>query len=305
MYIAEIVRLHGVPLTIVSDRDTKFTSKFWQGFQSAMGTQLNLSTAFHPQTNGQSERTIQTLEDMLRACAIEYTGSWDRNLPLVEFSYNNSYHSSIGMAPYETLYGRRCRTPICWNEVGERRLSKVELIDQTQEIIKVIRERLQTAQSRHKSYADSHRRPLTFSIGEHVFLKVSPLKGSLRFGKKGKLAPKYIGPFEVLQKVGPVAYRLALPPTLQSIHDVFHVSQLRRYIPDLGHIVSYQPLQLKENLTYIEEPIQILERQDRVLRNRKIPFVKVLWQHHKTADATWEPELEMQRKYPHLFTPGT
>jgi len=305
MYIAEIVRLHGVPLTIVSDRDTKFASKFWQGFQSAMGTQLNLSTAFHPQTNGQSERTIQTLEDMLRACAIEYTGSWDRNLPLVEFSYNNSYHSSIGMAPYEALYGRRCRTPICWNEVGERRLSKVELIDQTQEIIKVIRERLQTAQSRHKSYADSHRRPLTFSIGEHVFLKVSPLKGSLRFGKKGKLAPKYIGPFEVLQKVGPVAYRLALPPTLQSIHDVFHVSQLRRYIPDPGHIVSYQPLQLKENLTYIEEPIQILERQDRVLRNRKIPFVKVLWQHHKTADATWEPELEMQRKYPHLFTPGT
>jgi len=146
---------------------------------------------------------------------------------------------------------------------------------------------------------------LTFNVGEHVFLKVSPLKGSLRFGKKGKLAPKYIGPFEVLQKVGLVAYRLALPPTLQSIHDVFHVSQLRRYIPDPSHILSYQPLQLRENLTYIEKPTQILERQDRVLRNRKIPFVKVLWQHHKIADATWEPELEMQKKYPHLFAPGT
>ena len=162
-----------------------------------------------------------------------------------------------------------------------------------------------TAQSRQKSYADLRRRPLTFDVGEHVFLKVSPLKGSLQFGKKGKLSPKYIGPFEVLQKIGPVAYRLTLPPTLQGIHDVFRVSQLRHYIPDPGHIISYQPLQLKENLTYVEEPIQILERQDRILRNRRIPFVKVLWWHHKTADATWEPELEMQKKYPQLFTPGT
>jgi len=185
LYIAEIVRLYGVPLTIVSDRDSKFASKFWQGFQSIMGTQLNLSTAFHPQTDGQSERTIQTLEDMLRACAIEYIGSWDRNLPLVEFTYNNSYHSSIDMAPYEALYGRRCRTPICWDEVGERRLSKVELIDETQEIIDKVRERLRAAQSRQKSYADLRRRPLAFDVGEHVFLKVSPLKGSLRFGKKG------------------------------------------------------------------------------------------------------------------------
>jgi len=303
LYIKEIVRLHGVPLSIVSDRDTKLASKFWQGFQSAMGTQLNLSTAFHPQTDGQSERTIQTLEDMLRACAIEYTKSWDRNLPLVEFACNNSYHSSIDMAPYEALYGRQCRTPVCWDE-GERRLSKVELIDQTQEIIDKIREKLQTVRSRQKSYADVHRRPLAFEVGEHVFLKVSPLKGSLRFGKKGKLSPKYIGPFEVLQRIGPVAYRLALPPTLQGIHDVFHVSHLRRYIPDPEHIISYKPLQLKENLTYVEEPIQILERKDRVLRNRVISFVKVLWKHHKTADATWESELEMWKQYPYLFTPG-
>ena len=214
LYVKEIVRLHGVPLLIVLDRDTKFASKFWQGFRSAMGTQLNLSTAFHPQTDGQSERTIQTLEDMLRACAMEYTKSWDRNLPFVEFAYNNSYHSSIDMAPYEALYGRWCRTPICWNAGEERRLSKVELIDQTQEIIDKVREKLQTAQSRQKSYADVRRRPLTFEVGEHLFLKVSPSKGSLRFGKKGKLSPKYIGPFEVLQSIGPVAYRLALPPTL-------------------------------------------------------------------------------------------
>jgi len=225
LYIKEIVRQHGVPLSIVSDRDTKFASLFWRGFQSAMGAELNLSTAFHPQTDGQSERTIQTLEDMLRACALDYAGGWDHNLLLAEFAYNNSYHSSIKMAPYEALYGRRCRTPICWDEVGERKLSKVELIDRTVEIINKIRKRLRAAQDRHRSYADTRRKPLTFEAGDHVFLRVSPLKGSLRFGQKGKLSPRYVGPFEVLQSVGPVAYRLALPPTLQGIHDVFHVSQ--------------------------------------------------------------------------------
>jgi len=241
---------------------------------------------------------------MLRACAMEYTGNWDHHLPLAEFAYNNSYHSSIEMAPYEALYGRRCRTPICWDEVGERRLSKV-LIDQTNEVITKIREKLRAAQDRQKSYADVRRRPLAFDVGEHVFLKVSPLKGSLRFGHKGKLTPRYIGPFEILQKLGPVAYRLALPPMLQGIHDVFHVSQLRRYIPDPEHVISYEPLQLKENLTYMEEPIQIIDRKDRVLRNRVIPFVKILWKHHQLVDATWKPESEIRQKYPQLFIPGT
>jgi len=223
LYIQEIVRLHGVPLSIVSDRDTKFASKFWEEFQSAMCTKLNLNTAFHPQTDGQSERTIQILEDMLWACALEYTGSWDHNLLLAEFAYNNSYHSSIGMAPYD-LYGRPCRTPICWDEVGERRLSMVELIDQTNEVINKIREKLRAAQDRQKSYANVRHRPLAFDVGEHVVLKMSPLKGSLRFRQKGKLTPRYIRPFEILQKIGPVAYPLALPPTLQGIYDVFHIS---------------------------------------------------------------------------------
>jgi len=129
IYLKEIVRLHGIPLSIASDRDTKFVSKFWHGFQSAMGTELCLSTAFHPQTDGQSKRTVQTLEDMLRACALDYARGWDHTLPLVEFAYNKSYHSSIDMAPYEALYGQWCRTPICWEEVGEREPSKVELID--------------------------------------------------------------------------------------------------------------------------------------------------------------------------------
>jgi len=142
LYIREIIRLHRIPLSIVSDRDTKFAFRFWQGFQTAMGTEVHLSTTFHPQMDGQSERTMQTLEDMLRACALEYTGNWDHNLPLVKFAYNNSYHSSIDMAPYEALYARRCRTPICWDEVGERKLSKSELIDQTREIVNRIWEKL-------------------------------------------------------------------------------------------------------------------------------------------------------------------
>ena len=230
-----------------------------------MGTEVHLSTTFHPQTNGQLERTIQALEDMLRVYALEYTGNWDHNLPLVEFAYNNSYHSSIDMAPYEALYGRRCRTPVCWDEVGERKLSKIELINQTREIISRIREKLRAAQDRQKSCADTRRRPLEFNVGDHVFLKVSPLKGSLRFGQKGKLTSRHIRPFEILQRVGPVAYRLALPSTLQGIQDVFHVSNLRRYIPDPAHVISHKPLQLKKNLTYIEEPVRILEWMDRTL----------------------------------------
>ena len=131
---------------------------------------------------------------------------------------------------------------------------------------------------------------MEFSVGDHVFSKVSPLKGSVRFGEKGKLTPRYVGPFEVLQRIGPIAYRLALPPVLQGIHDVFHVSNLHRYTLDRDHVIPYEPLQLKENLTYIEEPVRIIDRMDRNLRNRTIPFVKMLLKNHKSADATWEPE---------------
>ena len=136
--------------------------------------QLRLSTAYHPQTDGQSERTIQTLEDMLRACVIDFKGNWDDHLPLVEFAYNNSCHASIGMPPYEALYGRKCRTPLCWDEVGERKLLGPELVQQTAEIVQVIRARLLAAQDRQKKYADLHRQSRDFDIGSYVFLKVSP-----------------------------------------------------------------------------------------------------------------------------------
>ena len=172
IYVKEVVARHGVPISIVSDRDVRFTSRFWRKFHEEMGTRLNLSTAYHPQTDGQSERTIQTLEDMLRACIIDFGGTWDLHLPLVEFSYNNSYHASIQMPPYEMLYGRRCRTPICWGEVGQRELGSTEIVMKTTEKIEIVRERLKAAQDRQKSYADRRRNPIEFNERDSVLLKV-------------------------------------------------------------------------------------------------------------------------------------
>ena len=150
LYVEEIVRIHGVPISIVTDQDPKFTSRFWSSLQDAMGTRLHFYTSFHPENDGQSKRTIQTLEDMLRACMIEFKGSWDTHLSLMEFAYNNSYQSSIRMAPFEALYGRKCRTPVCWDEVGERRLIGSELVQITlDKIHHIVRDRLKTARDRH------------------------------------------------------------------------------------------------------------------------------------------------------------
>ena len=211
LYVDNIVRLHGVPSSIVSDRDPRFTSRFWKALQQALGTELHLSTAHHPQTDGQSERTIQTLEDMLRSCILDFGGSWGEHLSLVEFTYNNSYQASIGMAPYEALYGRPCRSPLCWAEPDERVTIGPQIIASTTEKIRGIQERLKVVQSRQKSYADLHRREVEFNVGDYVFLKVTPMRGVTRFGVKGKLAPRYVGPFEVIERIGEVAYRLNLP----------------------------------------------------------------------------------------------
>ena len=223
LYVDEIVRLHRVPVSIVLDQDPRFTSRFWPSLQTTLGTRLHFSTTFHPQTDGQSERTIQTLEDMLRACVMEFRGSWDTHLALMEFANNNSYQASIEMAPFEALYGRKCRTPVCWDEVGERRLVGHELVQITSEKVKVVRDNLKTARDRQKSYVDNRRRDLHFKISDRVFLKISPWKGVLRFGKRGKLSPIFIGPYEIMSKVRPVAYKLKLPPELTRIHDTFHV----------------------------------------------------------------------------------
>ncbi|GJT58364.1 putative nucleotidyltransferase, ribonuclease H [Tanacetum coccineum] len=258
MFQQEIVRLHGTPSAMCSDRDPRFTSRFWKGLQKAWGTRLKFSTAFHPETDGQSERTIQTLEDMLRSCALEWTGNWDDYICLVEFAYNNSWHASIKCAPFEMLYGRKCRAPICWDQVGERILEGPEMIEVTNEKVAVAREKLKEAQTRQKSYADRHRRALEFQPGEHVFLKVSPTRGVRRFGIKGKLSPRFIGPFEILDRVGEVSYRLALPPQLSHVHNVFHVSLLRGYKYHPLHIISY-PFDRIREVYLTDEPESILE----------------------------------------------
>ncbi|KAL0539811.1 hypothetical protein IC582_024032 [Cucumis melo] len=238
---------------------------------------------------------------MLQACVLEFSGSWDSHLHLMEFAYNNSYQATIGMASFEALYGRCCRSPVCWREIGEQRLLGPELVQTTNAAIKKIRAHMLTAQSRQKSYADVRRKDLEFDVGDMVFLKVAPMKGVLKFEKKGKLSPRFVGPFEILKRIGPVAYRLALPPSFSAVHDVFHVSMLRKYVADLTPVVDFQPLQINENLSYEEQPVEILAREVKRLRNQGIALVKVLWRNHGVEEATWEREEDMRTKYPELF----
>ena len=219
---------------------------------------------------------------------IDYEGSWDRHIPLVEFVYNNSFQSSIG-------------TPLCWTELSEKKVIGPDLKQETEEKVKMIRERLKVAKDRQKSYADMKRKDIRYEIGEKVFLKVSPWKKVMRFGKKGKLSPRFIGPNEVIEKMGPVAYRLALPPELENIHSVFHVSMLRRYRSDPSHVVFSETIEIISDLTYEEEPVEILAREVKELRNKKISLVKVLWRNHKTEEATWESEETTWQQYPQLF----
>ncbi|KAE8734783.1 hypothetical protein F3Y22_tig00000715pilonHSYRG00195 [Hibiscus syriacus] len=222
--IWEIVRLHGIPISIVFDRDPRFTSRFWKSLQRALGTRLNFSTAFHPQTDGQSERTIHILEDMLRACVLDFSSSWERYLPLVEFAYNNNYQFSIKMAPYEMLYGRKCRTPLNWYELKDREVHGPDLIKEVEEKVQVIQHNLKVASNRQKLYRS-----------------------------------------------------------------------------DSTHIITPDEIEVQSDLTYEEEPMQILAFEIKQLRNKTIPLVKVLWRNHKVEKATWEREEDMRKQYPHLF----
>ncbi|GKC35165.1 putative reverse transcriptase domain-containing protein [Tanacetum coccineum] len=245
LYIKEVVARHGIHVSIICDRDPRFASRFWRSLQKALGTSLDMSTAYHPETDGQSERTIQTLEDMLRACVIDFGKGWINHLPLVEFSYNNSYHASIKAAPFEALYGRKCRSPVCWAEVGEAQLTGPDLIQETTEKIIQIKQRIQAARDRQKSYADLKRKPMEFQVRDRVMLKVSPWKGVVRFGKRGKLNPRYVGPFKVLERIGSVAYKLELPQELSRVHNTFHVSNLKKCYSDEPLAVPLEGLHIE------------------------------------------------------------
>ncbi|KAK6147329.1 hypothetical protein DH2020_018241 [Rehmannia glutinosa] len=213
---------------------------------------------------------------MLRACVLDFEESWEVYLPLVEFAYNNSHQTTIGMAPYEALYGRRCRSPIYWD--GDRQ----------------------------KSYADKRRKDIQFNVGEKVFLKISPTKKISRFGKRGKLRPRYIGPFEILARVGDLAYKLALPPQLASVHNVFHVSMLRKYVHDPSDIINYSGLEINRDLSYEEVLIAVLDRKTHThtLRNKDINLIKVQWSRHGQNETTWEREDEVMTKYPEFLKRG-
>ncbi|KAJ9566027.1 hypothetical protein OSB04_001993 [Centaurea solstitialis] len=300
LYVDEIVMRHGVPISIISDSDSRFTSRFWQSLQATLGTRVDLSTAYHPQTNGQTKRTIQTLEDMLRACVLEFGGSWDDHLPLVEFSYNNSYHASIQCAPYEALYGRKCRSPLNWLEVGENQLFRPDVVQETTDKIKMVQEKLKVARDRQKSYADNRRKTLEFQVG-------ITMERANKIRKERETEPRFVGPFEVVERIGPVAYRLDLPLELSSIHDTFHVSNLKKCLSEETVFLPLEEIQIDEQLRASEEPIEILDREIKQLRRSKIPIIKVRWNSRHGPEFTWEREAFMKSKYPHLFTenPGS
>jgi hypothetical protein len=301
-YMSRIVCLHGIPKKIISNRGTQFTSHFLQQLHEALGTHLKFSSAYHPQTDGQTERTNQILEDMLRACALQDQLGWDKRLSYAEFSYNNSYQASLKMSPFKALYGRNCRTPLHWDQPGERQVFGPEILLEAEENIRMIWENLKAAQSRQRSYADTRRRELNFEVGDYVYLKVSPIRGTKRFGVKGKLAPRYIDPYQIQARRGEVAYQLSLPKNLSVVHDVFHVSQLKKCLRVPEEQLPAEDLEVKEDLTYIEKPTQLLETVDRVTRRSTIRMCKVKWGHHSEEEATWEREDDLRAKYPELFS---
>lgn len=238
---------------------------------------------------------------MLRACVLDYGGSWESHLHLVDFVYNNSYQSSIKMAPHEALYGRPCRLPLCWAETSGTVMSGPEMIRETTEQVRQIKQRLLTAQSRQKSYANRRRRALEFAVGDRVFLRVAPRHGIQRFGRRGKLSPRYVGPFEVVERIGEVAYRLALSPNLARVHNVFHVSMIRKYHQDSSHVVNLEDVEINEDVTYEEGPVRIEGSREQRLSGKTIRLVLVVWRRKGRETLIWENEATMRKQFPALF----
>ncbi|GKA83378.1 putative reverse transcriptase domain-containing protein [Tanacetum coccineum] len=242
MYLKEVVTRHGIPVSIICDRDPRFASNFWRSLQNALGTNLDM------------------------------------------------------------IYGRKCRSPVCWTEVGEAQILGPELIQETTEKIIQIKQRMQAARDRQKSYADLKRKPMEFQVGDKVMLKVSPWKGVVRFGKRGKLNPRYVGPFKVLEKVREVAYKLELPEELSRVHNTFHVSNLKKCHADEPLAVPLDGLHLDDKLHFVEEPLEIVGHEVKRLKRSRIPLVKVRWNSKRGHEFTWEREDQFKKKYPHLFT---
>jgi hypothetical protein len=240
---------------------------------------------------------------MLRACVLEHQGCWDQNLPWAKFYYNNSYQESLQMAPFEVLYGRRCRTSLNWIELGEKVIFGPDIVEETEAIVRRIQENLKAAKSRQETYANKRRRPLEFKVGDHVYLRVSPMKDVKRFRVKGKLAPRYIRLFPILEKCGSVAYKLDLSPSLAGVHDIFHVSQLKKCLKTLVDVVLPEVTPLEADLSYPEHPIKVLDQKDRVTRHKTIKFFKIQWSNHSKEEATWESENFLHSRHPDFILP--
>eukprot|EP00253_Pinus_taeda_P015903 PITA_15903 len=243
IFMQNIFRLHGLPKNIISDRDVKFTSAFWKTLFVELGTQLSFSTAYHPQTDGQTERVNQMVEDMLRAYVMQQPTRWEDYLHLVEFAYNNGYHTSTQMSPFEVMYGRKCRTPTSWGGPEDKLSLGPEMLKEMEDMVKKVRVNLKAAQDRQKNFADRKRRFKEFQIGDHVYIRIQAKRSTLQWSGCAKLAPRYCGPFRILAWVGPVAYQLALPSHIR-VHNVFHVFVLKKYVYDPRHVIRWQEIQV-------------------------------------------------------------
>eukprot|EP00253_Pinus_taeda_P015383 PITA_15383 len=300
IFMQSIFKLHGLPKTMIFDRDVKFTSAFWRTLFEGLGTQLNFSIAYHPQTDGQTEQVNQVVEDMLRSYVIQRSTRLEEYLHLVEFAYNNGYHASLQMSPFKVLYRRKFRTPSSWGGPEDRLMLGPEMLKEMEEMVKRVRDNLKVAQDRQKKFADRKRNFKEYQIGEHVYVRIRAKKSTLQWSSCAKLEPRFCGPFQILARVGPVAYQLTLPNHIR-VHNVFHVLVLKKYVYDPKHIISWQDIQVELEGEFLVEPVSILDRRRVVLRKRAIIQVKVQWQHFGPNEATWEDEQSMKEAYPELF----
>ncbi|KAL9408368.1 hypothetical protein AB3S75_046848 [Citrus x aurantiifolia] len=297
-FVANVVRLHGIPTSIVSDRDKVFISSFWQALFQLQGTQLCMSSSYHPQSDGQTEVVNRTLEQYLRCFTGDQPRKWTEWIPWAEFSYNTSIHSSTKMTPFETVYGFPPPSPLAYVPGTSRVQAVDEYLRDRDAILRELRHNLSVARDRMKSQADQNRREVSFMVGDYVYLKLQPYRQtSVAFRRSMKLAPRFYGPYQIVEKVGAVAYKLALPPGSQ-IHNVFHVSLLRKHAGTNAPASTQLP-PVAEDSTILPQPEAVLNR--RVIRKGKYrPRSEILikWKGAPMEDATWENEWHFSKSFP-------